>query len=116
MWQNNTRQTEACFGQGPCGYRCYGLSFKRPGEDIGGAVIAYGGGVEARTGLAMGADIYAFSRNQGLYAGGVIEGSVISEQPDWNQAYYGVGATAAAILQNRFYNPHADQLRAALPN
>lgn len=86
------------------------------GADIGGAVIAYGGGVEARTGLAMGADIYAFSRNQGLYAGGVIEGSVISEQPDWNQAYYGVGATAAAILQNRFYNPHADQLRAALPN
>ena len=86
------------------------------GADIGGAVIAYGGGVEARTGLAMGADMYAFSRNQGLYAGGVVEGSVISEQPDWNEAYYGIGATSAAILDNRLYNPHAEQLRTALPN
>ena len=85
------------------------------GADANGALLTVGAGVEARTGLDADADIYAFSRNQGLFAGISIEGSVITPEVARNAAYYGSGATIADILAGRRINMHADPLRQSLP-
>ena len=85
------------------------------GADANVAVITMGAGVEARTGLDLNADMYAFSRNQGLFAGGALEGSVVSSYTDWNELYYSRGATPRAIFQGQFTNTHAQPLRNALP-
>lgn len=85
------------------------------GVDLNIAVIALGGGVDARTGLDLNADMYAFSRNQGLFAGGALEGSVISDNAEWNDRYYARGATPAAIFAGQYTNPQAQPLRDALP-
>ncbi len=84
------------------------------GADASVAMVAVGAGIDARTGLDLDADMYAFSRNQGLFAGGVLEGSVVTEQDSRNQAYYGPNATADAIMSGQFVNSQADGLRAAL--
>jgi lipid-binding SYLF domain-containing protein len=85
------------------------------GADVSASLITVGAGGEIRTGLDLNADMYAFSRSQGLFAGGSLEGSVITERDDWNRAYYGPNATARQILSGGFSNPQADALRAALP-
>ncbi len=63
------------------------------------------------------ADIYAFSRAQGVYAGISVDGSVVSVRDDWNQGYYGRPVTPVDILiRHNVQNPHADPLRAAISN
>ncbi len=59
--------------------------------------------------------MYAFSRGKGLFVGGALEGGVISEKEEWNQAYYGGGAGSRDILAGRFSNPQSSSLSAALP-
>ncbi|MCB9959492.1 MAG: lipid-binding SYLF domain-containing protein [Rhodospirillaceae bacterium] len=85
------------------------------GADANVAVIAVGAGVEARTGMDLDADMYAFARNQGLFAGLTLEGQVITPQESRNAAYYGSGASERDILAGRRVNMAADPLRAALP-
>ena len=85
------------------------------GADANVAVIAVGAGVEARTGMDLDADMYAFARNQGLFAGLTLEGQVITPQESRNAAYYGSGARERDILAGRRVNMAADPLRAALP-
>ncbi len=85
------------------------------GADISGSIVNQGVGVGARTALAMDGDMYAFSLAQGLYAGGTLDGTVINELEDFNDAYYGFGATARVIFQGRLSNPGAEGLRAVLP-
>ncbi|MEE8271520.1 MAG: lipid-binding SYLF domain-containing protein [Alphaproteobacteria bacterium] len=85
------------------------------GADVSAALFTVGAGVGASTGLDTNADMYAFSRNQGLFAGGALGGSVISEKADWNRAYYGAGATGRGVLDGRFSNPHGQALSEALP-
>jgi lipid-binding SYLF domain-containing protein len=61
------------------------------------------------------ADIYAFSRAQGVYAGISVDGSVVSIRDDWNQGYYGRPLTPVDILiRHAVQNPHADPLREAI--
>ena len=85
------------------------------GADANAALVSIGVGVDARTALDTGADMYAFSRNQGLFAGISLEGSVITEESGRNEAYYGSGATARDILAGRRLNMDADPLRSLLP-
>jgi SH3 domain-containing YSC84-like protein 1 len=85
------------------------------GADIGGSIATVGLGVEARTGMAANADMYAFSLSQGLFAGGTLDGTVITELPDYNDAYYGFGTPARVIFEGARTNPGADQLRSVLP-
>ena len=85
------------------------------GADANVAVIAVGAGVEARTGMDLDADMYAFARNQGLFAGGALEGSVVSAYTDWNELYYNRGATPRAIFSGQYTNTHAQPLRDSLP-
>ena len=85
------------------------------GGDAGLAVGMIGAGVKGATTLNFDKDIYAFSRNQGLYGGIVIDGGWIGPDSDYNQAYYGRAVTARHILiDRRVANPATNGLIAAL--
>lgn len=84
------------------------------GADANVAVGPVGMGVDARTGMDMSSDMYAFSRNQGLFLGGALQGSVVSARDEWNASYYGAGATPRGILAGQYANHQADGLRRAL--
>ena len=85
------------------------------GADLEVTVGTVGAGMEGATTTHAGADIVVFSSAAGVFAGGSIEGSVFVKRNDYNAAFYGNGATPQAILfENRFSNPKADALRAAL--
>lgn len=87
----------------------------RLGADASLAVAHVGGSVEAATTTNFGADILAFSRSRGLFAGLALEGTVMNPRPDWNAAYYGREVTPRDIvISMTAHNPGADPLRAAL--
>lgn len=85
------------------------------GADLGITVGTVGGGMEGAVTTNLGADVVVFSYAAGIYAGGSIEGSVLARRNDYNEAYYGPGATPDAILFGQaFSNPQADPLRRVL--
>src|SRR5690606_39479588 len=74
-----------------------------------------GVGASADTTTALGADIYTYSMNQGLFLGASLEGAVVARRADWNESFYGPGASVQAIvIDRRFGNQKADPLRQAL--
>lgn len=86
------------------------------GGDLSVAVGHKGAGIEASSSTAFDADIYAFSKAVGLFGGGSIEGAKLITREEWNQGYYGDGATPEAIvIERRFSNPQSAKLRDALP-
>ncbi|WP_343711879.1 lipid-binding SYLF domain-containing protein [Inquilinus sp.] len=85
------------------------------GADLTGALFTLGAGVGASTGLNTNADMYAFSQNKGLFAGGTLDGTVISEDQGRNDAYYGFGTAARTIFLGQKSNPGADPLRNLMP-
>jgi hypothetical protein len=71
--------------------------------------------VEASTTAAVGADILAFARARGLYAGLTLEGSLLAARSEWNRAYYRQDVSPRQIVvAMQAHNPGADPLRAAL--
>ncbi|PZW50353.1 lipid-binding SYLF domain-containing protein [Humitalea rosea] len=85
------------------------------GADASVAVAQYGGGIEGSTTANVGADIVAFARASGLFAGLTIEGSILTSRPEANRSYYGNTAGARQIVVDMAaHNPGADPLRAAL--
>ncbi len=85
------------------------------GGDASVAVGPIGAGAEAATTTAIGADIYSFAKAKGLYIGISLEGTVVYGRESLNEAYYGSGATARAIIvEGAHANAGADTLRAAL--
>ena len=85
------------------------------GVDASVALGPVGQGIEGSTTTAAGADIEAFSKNRGLFAGGAFEGAVIYELAERNRDYYGLGSSARAIVMDRsFTNANAESLRAVL--
>jgi lipid-binding SYLF domain-containing protein len=87
----------------------------RIGANASVALVTLGGGVEGATALAINADIVAFARTRGLFAGVSIQGSVMSADTLGDQIYYGqpVG-TVDIVMAMRVNNPAADPLRSAL--
>ncbi len=86
-------------------------SFKL-GGDVSIAAGPIGAGAKAQV-----ADILAFSRTKGAYAGINLEGAVIKIREGFNNAYYGEKATPRTILiEQTSTNPHADELRNAVAN
>lgn len=85
------------------------------GADASVAFASFGGSVEAATTAAVGADILAFARARGLYAGLTLEGTLLSARSSWNRNYYGreVGPRDVVVAMSA-HNPGADPLRAAL--
>jgi len=79
------------------------------GGDAGVAIGELGKGVNASTGMALKADMYAFARSQGLYVGISLEGSVIAPRHTWNHQLYGTGSTPRSILIDRSVNYSSSQ-------
>ncbi len=87
----------------------------RIGANASVAVVTIGGGVEGATSVALNADIVAFARTRGLFAGVSLQGSVMDSDSAGDQAYYGQPVGSVDIVQAmRVSNPGADPLRAAL--
>ncbi|MEX0758470.1 MAG: lipid-binding SYLF domain-containing protein, partial [Tistlia sp.] len=85
------------------------------GADASIAVGPIGKGVEASTTSNFEADVYAFSKNQGLYGGASAEGAALVESKGYNSAFYGTGARAEGIVLDRQYSTaEADVLRQSL--
>ncbi len=86
------------------------------GADGNVALGQLGTGAQAATGLGASADMYAFARSEGLFAGISIDGSVLAPDNDLNEKLYGAGASPRAILVDRSYSsPAASALIGALP-
>jgi len=86
------------------------------GGDVSVAVGPVGAGLEASTTTNLADDVYAFSKSVGLFGGGALEGAKIISRGKINDEYYNAYAPTRDILINRkFFNPQADQLRNALP-
>jgi lipid-binding SYLF domain-containing protein len=85
------------------------------GADASITVATIGAGIEGATTAAVGADIVAFARSRGLYAGISLQGSLLSYRSAWNRAYYGqeVGPRQI-VIGMQVHNPGADPLRAVL--
>jgi len=84
-------------------------SFKL-GADTSVAAGPVGIGAKAQT-----ADILAFSRTKGVFAGISVEGAVIKVRPQYNSAYYGREVRPSDIFITRTVsNPHADELRSSI--
>ncbi|HYC66333.1 MAG TPA: lipid-binding SYLF domain-containing protein [Reyranellaceae bacterium] len=82
------------------------------GAEAGVTLVAVGTTVEGATTTAVGADIVAYARSTGLFAGASLEGSYLDPDHDWNAMYYGRGANPRTIaLERRFTNPGAERLR-----
>lgn len=85
------------------------------GADASVAVATIGVGIQGSTTAALQADIVAFSRARGLYAGVTLDGSHIGTKSDWNQIYYGHPIAAQQlVISNEGQNPGADPLREML--
>ncbi len=84
-------------------------SFKL-GADATVAAGPVGQGAKAAT-----ADILAFARSKGAFAGMSIEGAIIKPRDKWNAAYYKQPVSPADIvIRNAVTNPQADKLRQAV--
>jgi SH3 domain-containing YSC84-like protein 1 len=85
------------------------------GADASITVATLGGSLEGATTAAVGADILAYARARGLYAGLTLDGSLISARSEWNRNYYRqeIGPREIVVAM-RAHNPGADPLRAAL--
>jgi len=71
------------------------------GGDAGIAIGEIGKGLNASTAIGLNADMYAFARSEGLFAGISLEGSVIAPRHSWNQQFYGASVEPRDILINR---------------
>jgi lipid-binding SYLF domain-containing protein len=75
-----------------------------------------GKGVEASTTTNMGADVFAFSKNVGVFGGGALSGAKLFTRKELNEGYYGPGAAPRDIVIERsFFNPQSEKLRMAAP-
>ena len=85
------------------------------GADASMSVGRIGAGVGAGTTVQFGEDVYVFSRNQGLYGGLALDGTVILARDDWNKAYYGNTVSPSQIIRNKEASARGShQLREAL--
>lgn len=86
------------------------------GGDISGAVGPYGAGAEASTTANLNADILSYSAAEGAFIGASIEGAYIWERKLLGESYYGDGSATAkgAVIDGKFANPHANELREKL--
>ena len=86
------------------------------GADVGITALFYGAGMEAATTTNLNVDVLAFTNSKvGAFAGVSLEGAVLARRRDFNEAFYGPGATPEGIvLEGRFTNAKADRLRSVL--
>jgi lipid-binding SYLF domain-containing protein len=85
------------------------------GADASVAAGPTGVGVGGSTSTNVGADIYSFALNRGAFLGASFEGTIVVEEKEIEESYYGPGADARGIvLERRFANPASSALIRAL--
>ncbi len=85
------------------------------GGDASVAAGPVGAGVAAQTTTDIGADVYSYTKAQGLFVGASLEGAVIEPDSKRNAEYYGRSVTLRDIMINRVVdNAGANALRARL--
>ena len=84
------------------------------GGDVSVALGPWGGGVQGASTPNIGADLVAFSLQQGAFAGAAIKGGVVEPRQEWNAAYYGLGSTPDQIIRGAFNRPGDQPLKMAL--
>ncbi|MGE0256420.1 MAG: lipid-binding SYLF domain-containing protein [Alphaproteobacteria bacterium] len=86
------------------------------GADVAVTVGPVGAGAAAGTSTAVqGADVWAFSRAEGLFGGGALGGGVLEQREQSNAAYYGGAVGVREIVAGSVRpNAQADGLRAIL--
>lgn len=74
---------------------------------LGGALSVAAGPVGRSTeaGVTPMAAVYTYSRNQGLFAGASLEGTVLGTNKKANERYYGAPMSAGTILSGRTRKP-----------
>ena len=86
------------------------------GADLSITVGPIGKGLEPSTTTNLSADVFAFSKNLGLFGGGALEGAKLFARKKLKEAYYGSGATPRGIVIERsFLNRQSEKLRKAAP-
>jgi lipid-binding SYLF domain-containing protein len=65
---------------------------------LGGDASVAAGPVGAGAQSDIKADVYTFSRSKGLYGGLNLDGTMVTINGKWNQAYYGKPVTPVDIL------------------
>jgi lipid-binding SYLF domain-containing protein len=83
------------------------------GADASIAAGTVGGGAEVGT-VGRGVDMLVYSKDAGLFAGGALNGAVITPSSDRNREFYGPAATPQVILGDPRKDPRSAALRAAL--
>jgi lipid-binding SYLF domain-containing protein len=68
------------------------------GAEAGLTVLVVGTNAQAAATANAGADIIAWAKSKGAYAGITLEGSIIKPRDEWNAAYYGRPVTASQIV------------------
>jgi SH3 domain-containing YSC84-like protein 1 len=86
------------------------------GAQAGLTVLVVGTNAQAATTSYGHADIVAWAKSKGAYAGITLEGSVIKPRSEWNASFYGRSITAEQIISGRVSvsNTGADALRRSL--
>ena len=85
------------------------------GGDAGVSFATYGTGISGGLTTALKADVVAFSRSRGLFAGLTLDGSVLSVRSGWNATYYGKPIAAQQlVIQGEGSNPGAAPLQEML--
>jgi lipid-binding SYLF domain-containing protein len=84
------------------------------GGDVSVAVGPWGGGLQGATTPNVGADLIAFSLQQGAFAGVAIKGGLVAPRQAFNDAYYGPGATPDRIIHAAYSRPEDRGLKTAL--
>ena len=77
------------------------------GVDASIAVGPVGAGLSGGATRNLDADMVAYARSEGLFAGGSLEGTVIRPRQEDNESYYGPGATPRAIVLDRRFDAGA---------
>lgn len=77
------------------------------GGDVAVAAGPVGRHAEASTDIELKAEIYAYSRSRGLFAGVALEGAVIAVDDDADAAFYGRSVNADDILAGGVKSPPA---------
>jgi len=68
------------------------------GADAGLTLATLGAGVNGSMSTALNADIISFSKTEGLYGGISLAGSILTDNTDFEQQYYGTAPGARAIV------------------
>jgi lipid-binding SYLF domain-containing protein len=84
------------------------------GAGAGITVVTLSGGAEAATPANLAGDIVVWTSASGLYGGITLNGSMVKDHKEWNDAFYGHPVTEGDILRGKVRSPAAHALQREL--